>query len=163
MSKRIIILELTQNEGIIRFDKDLNKYVYLFQDWEEPYRSNIRKGDEFFVVNRTLDIPGIMMYGTIGSEVHYYRRQISATSYIVFERVILEDFHSINPEKYPLLSIDFLQAAMPKMNWGLGMPGWRIQGPYIRKFRKMWKQYLAMNDDFIDNPSAQFKWITNDN
>jgi hypothetical protein len=56
-----------------------------------------------------------------------------------------------DPKKYRPLSIDALQTAMPEFNWSPGHSGRRITGPYIRKIRRMWKQYLAMNDDFIVN------------
>ena len=150
MSRKIVILELTPNDGIISFDSSLDKKTYLFQDWDEPYHSRINIGDEFFIINRCLDVPGITMHGTVASEVHRY---ISPRSYSAPLRVVLTDYLDINPEKYRLLTVDVLQTAMPCISWDLGFPGWLVTGPYIKKLRKMWKEYLEMNDDFVQSES----------
>lgn len=145
MGKNIIILELYSDDGLVRFNHQVNQYEYIFHDWEEPYRSNVRKGDECFVINRTLDTPGIVMHGFIDSDVHYYHHP---GSYLSMDRVFLTDLQDINPLKYRLISIELLQSAMPHINWGPGMPGWRITGPYIRIIRRMWKIYIIINGSF---------------
>ena len=55
MSRKIVILELTPNHGIISFDRSLNKQTYLFHDWDEPYLSRILRGEEFFIINRCIN------------------------------------------------------------------------------------------------------------
>ena len=144
MSKKIIILELLEYETLILIDRQLNKHVYLLPDWEEPYRSNISKGDEFFIINRTLDTPGIMMYGTIATGVHLFRNY-------GYDRIVFEEYHDINPLKYRLLSPDVLQKSMPHFSWDIAFPGRSVPDIYADKLHQMWNEYLSMNDDLKDD------------
>lgn len=153
MAKRkIIILEEMPNYisyvGHI-VDKDGNEiYFYRHFDWDEPYCNNVRKGDEFFLINRQdIDVPGIVMHGFFDSDeeltpVYWSERGVS--------RVYLRDVQIVDPKKYRPLSISALQTAMPEINWGPGPSGWKVTGPYIKKLRTMWKEYLEMNDSFAE-------------
>lgn len=151
MAKRnIIILEILPNyisSVEHKVDKDgTETYFYRHFDWDKPYCNNVRKGDEFFLINREdVDEPGIYMHGYCDSDekltpVYWSERGVS--------RVYLRDIQIVDSKKYRPLSISSLQSAMPELNWGPGSSGRRVTGPYIRKIRKMWKQYLEMNDDY---------------
>ena len=143
---KIRILELLKFEGFFTFRPSLNKHVYFVPVWDEPYRSNIKKGDECFIIDRTLDTPGIIAHGSIDSNV--YRYQLPK-SYYAADQVLLTDCLRINPDKYRLLSTDYLQTAMPEIGWGPHLSGWEVTGPYVKKLRRIWKEYLEMNDYFI--------------
>ena len=151
MSKKIILLEILPNyisSVEHQVDKEGNEvYFYRHFDWDKTYANRVRKGDEFFLINREdVDIPGIYMHGFFDSDeqltpVLWSERGLS--------RVYLKDVQIADPDKYRPLSIKALQAAMPEINWGPGPSGWRITGPYIRIIRRMWNEYLSMNDDLI--------------
>lgn len=146
MSKNVLILEVLPNylsSVVHEKDKAGNDiYYYRHFDWDKPYCNNVHKGDEFFLINREdVDIPGIYIHGFIKQvPVFWVERGLS--------RVYLKDVQIADPRKYRPLSIDALQTAMPEFNWGPSPSGRRITGPYISIIRRMWKQYLAMNDDF---------------
>ena len=147
MSKNVLILEVLPNyiSSVVHQYKDGNDiYCYRHFDWDKSYFNNVHKGDEFFLIIREdVDVQGIYMHGYIKQvPIFWVERGLS--------RVYLKDVQIADSRKYRPLSIEALQAAMPEFNWEPGPSGRRITGPYIRKTRKMWKQYLAMNDDFQD-------------
>lgn len=148
MSKNVLLLEVLPNfiSSIVQTEDKEGKTIYYYRhfNWDKPYCNNVRKGDEFFLINREdVDEPGIYMHGFCDSDeiltpVHWSERGVS--------RVYLRDVQVADPKKYRPLSIPSLQAAMPEFNWSPGPSGRRITGPYIKIIRRMWKKYLAMND-----------------
>ena len=152
MSKNIILLEVLPNyisSVEHQVDKDGNEvYLYRHLDWDMTYANRVRKGDEFFLINREdVDIPGIYMHGFFDSDeqltpILWSERGLS--------RVYLKDVQIADPDKYRPLSIEALQTAMPEINWGPGPSGWKVTGPYVKILRRIWKEYVAMNDGFKD-------------
>ena len=150
MSKNVLVLEVLPNyiSSVVHEEDKDGKDIYYYRhfDWDKPYCNNVRKGDEFFLLFREdVDVPGIYMHGFFDSgeiltPVLWSERGVS--------KVYLRDIQIADSRKYRPLSIEALQTAMPELNWGPGPSGRRFTGPYIRKIRRMWKQYLAMNDDF---------------
>lgn len=146
----VLILEVLPNyiSSVERLvDKDgTEKYYHRHFDWDKPYCDNVRKGDEFFLIDREeVDEPGIYMHGFFDSDeiltpVYWSERGVS--------KVYLRDVQIVDPKKYRPLSISSLQTAMPEFNWGPGPSGRRLTGSYIRKLRWMWKLYIIMNSSF---------------
>ena len=150
MSDRIIILESIPN-GVSyvahKYDKTgRDVYYYRHLDWEEPWCNVAHEGDEFFLIGREgVDEPGIVMHGYFASEVTV--TPVSWAERGVF-RVFLKEVQVIAPKRYRLLTTRALEAAMPPLEWNPGISGWVVPGQNIFKLRRMWREYLAMNDGF---------------
>ncbi len=145
---KIIILKLLPDESycfnIKMGDKSTQYYGYMHADWDPEDWKEAKSGDEFFLLQYKDKSTGIIMHGTLHSDAKHFG-PYPGTKKGLYGTYLIPDQH-INEDKYRLLSTVALKNSMPEFNWDSGHSGRKVTGSYIRIIRKMWKQYLEMND-----------------
>ena len=156
--KKIIIIKLLPEKSFcikLKWGKEASQnYLYTHIDWDPDDWKEAQSGDEFFLIQYKDNSTGIIMHGKLHSDAKDYG-PFPGTRKGIYGTYLIADQH-INEEKYRLLSTDTLQAAMPEINWGPGPSGWKVTGPYIKKLRRMWREYLEMNDNFNNDNVTGF-------
>lgn len=151
MKNEIIILESVNYGSFLVMkspqDKASEGFLYYTCSWDESnWTRNIYSGSEFFIIQREgIDIPGIIMHGFIDHEGIFIDQDRPSRGY---HGVYIKDYQKIDPDKYRILSVDTLKAAMPEFTWDLATSGRILSGPYVRTLHKIWREYLKMNDLF---------------
>ena len=100
------------------------------------------------------------MQGTINSDAQVFGSFPGIEKGIVGTHLLANLYVDI--DKYRLLSTSTLQAMMPDFDWDSPFSGHPLPKQYAIKLHQIWYEYLAMNDNFIDNQSAPFECIPDD-
>lgn len=158
-NSKIIILKLLPDESYcfnIRMgDKSTQYYGYMHADWDLEDWKEAKSGDEFFLIQYKDNSAGIIMHGTLHSDAKPYG-PYPGTKNGLYGTFLIPDQH-INEEKYRLLSTDILKTLMPFFDWDTPTSGLVLPEQYSNTIHKIWYEYLAMNDNFLDNQSTPFE------
>lgn len=158
MGKKTIILKLLPDESYClshSFQDGKVSYLYVHGDWNPEDWKEVHKGSEFFLIQNMDGSPGISMHGIINSDAQDYG-SFPGTEKGVVGTHLLTDLY-IDIDKYRLLSTNTLTTLMPDFDWNAPFSGHPLPEQYVAKLHQIWYEYLAMNDNFIDNQSASLE------
>lgn len=152
---KVLILEwcpAISSYKIDHFEEELVHFDEAWFNWSVWNWKQVREGDEFFMIKCGEGVTGIVMHGVLSSDP-YPDEDWSGKGRKVYYADMKPDT-MIHPDKCRLLTTGALGAAMPDFQWNGGHSGRMLPKEYTGKLHEMWNEYLAMNDDFLDEKRA---------